>query len=555
MAYVDWKSHGDETLAAYLPESDLKGILEKRIAVPPDCAAIVIRDGKVVSALAGAHLSVGGLWQAFKELIGGKHALRVLVADLKPFQKSAQFWSFTRDKVEVKSELVLELALNPERPSDIMGLVSKGTAVLREDIVDRIWPLIQERVLHNELQSHDAKEIRTNTGLQDRVQAQLMREVQRVVGDMGLMVRSAALNFARNEEENVAIDLKNRERQERVFQAGFDRAQRDIQRESQATILRLETTQDVERLKRMNEGELAELVQSNQLRLADNRTAAMRLEQHKQLMHELESAQARRDAHYKDRIASTNNERDAQKIGLDQRRDAMAFDSERRRQEVELKRLETLADLELRKATQLQDLDVNAQTRLQNLDITKREQMQNLDVADRGHDVNIRKLKDLQALELEKERAIRGLNKDDFATQHNADMERRMQQTQAEYDKLKLQSTMSPDVLLAIQAGASPHVAQVFAEKAKAMGAEKEALLREMMALQRNSKVESDAQARAMFDRAVESLGKVGAARMKDGRGGGGGADDDETAECPQCHHRVPVQSRFCRNCGHQMRT
>lgn len=554
MSYVDWKSHGDETVAAYLPEAELKGVLEKRIAVSPDCAAIVIRDGKVVSALKGAHLSVGGLWQSLKELIGGKHALRVLIADLKPFQKTATLSGFTRDKVEVQAELVLELALNPEKPADIMGLVTVGTAVLRDDIVDRILPLVSERVLLNELMSHDAKELRANNGLQDRIQAQLMREVERVVGDMGLLVRSSSVNFARNEEEQQAIDLRARERAERMVQAGFERAQRDVQRESAGTILRLETTQDVERLKRMNEGQLAELVQSNQLRLADNRTAAMRLEQHRQLMHELESAQARRDAAYKDRIASTSNERDAQRITLDQRRDAMAFDAERRRQDVELKRIETLADLELRKAGQLQDLDVRAQTELQGLDIKKRTDFQGLDVADRAHDVNYRKLSDLQKLELERERALRGLNKEDFATQHSAEMERRMQQTQAEYDKLKLQSSMSPDVLLAIQAGASPHVAQVFAEKAKAMGTEKEALLREMMALQRNSKVESDAQARDMFDRAVDSLAKVGAARMKDGRGAEAAGDDDDTTECPKCHHKVAVAARFCRNCGHQMR-
>ena len=543
MSYVDWKSHGDETVAAYLPETELKGVLEKRIAVAPDCAAIVIRDGQVVSALKGAHLSVGGLWQSLKELIGGKHALRVLIADLKPFQKTATLRSFTRDKVEVQAELVMELALNPEKPVDVMGLVTVGTAVLQDDIVARILPLVSERVLMNEVMSHDAGELRTNNGLQDRIQAQLMREVERVVGDMGLLVRSSSVNFARNDEEQQAIDLRSRQREERLVQADFERAQRDVQRESAGTVLRLETTQDVERLKRMNEGELAELVQSNQLRLADNRTTALRLEQHRQLMHELESAQARRDAVYKDRIASTSNERDAQRIGLDQRRDAMAFDAERRRQEVELKRLETLTDLELRKAGQLQDLDVGAQKDLQGLDI-----------AGRAHDVNYRKLTDLQKLELERERALRGLNKEDFATQHNAEMERRMQQTQAEYDKLKLQASMSPDVLLAIQAGASPHVAQVFAEKAKAMGTEKEALLREMMALQRDSKVESDAQARDMFDRAVDSLAKVGAARMKDGRGGDAGGDDDDTTECPKCHHKVAVAARFCRNCGHQMR-
>jgi len=553
MSYVDWKSHGEDTLAAYLPDSDLKGVLEKRIAVPPDCAAIVIRDGQVVSALQGAHLSVGGLWQTLKQFIGGQHALRVLVADLKPFQKTGVLVGFSRDKVVVKGEIVLELALNPEKIVDVMGLVTVGTAVMRDDILLRILPLVQERVFTNELTSHDAAELRANNGLQDRIQAELMREVQRVVGDLGLLVRSSAVNFAATEEERQAVTLRAEERQERAVQAGFERAQRDVQRESAGTILSLETTQDVERLKRMNEGELAEVMQSNQLRLADNRTAAMRLEQHRQLVHELESAQAKRAAFYADRIAATTNERDAQRIGLDQRRDAMAFDAERRRQEVELKRLETQADLELRKAGQLQDLDVNAQTRLQDIDIRNRDTSSQLDLAGKGHDVNFKKLTDLQRLELEREAALRGLNKDDFATQHNAEMERRMQQTQADYDKLKLQSTMSPDVLLAIQAGASPHVAAVFAEKAKAMGTEKEALLREMMALQRNSKVESDAQAREMFERAVDSLAKVGAARMKDGRGGAGG-DDDETTECPQCHQRIPVAARHCRNCGHQLR-
>ncbi|MEZ6016238.1 MAG: zinc ribbon domain-containing protein [Planctomycetota bacterium] len=554
MSYVDWKSHGEETLAAYLPESELKGVLEKRVAVSPDCAAIVIRDGKVVSALQGAHLSVGGLWQSFKELIGGSHALRVLVADLKPFQKTMALAAFTRDKVEVFAELAVELALNPEKPADVMGLVSKGTALVRDDVVERIRPLIQERVLMREVVTHDHNELRANTGLQDRIQAELMREVERVVGDMGLMVRSTAINFALNAEEQQAIQLRSMERLERMVQAGFERAQRDVKRESEGTLLRLETTQDVERLKRMNDGELAELMQANQLRLADHRTAAMRLEQRRQLTHELESAQERREAVYKDRLANVSNERDSRKIELDRRRDEMEFDNEMRRQGLELRKLEALQELELKKTGQLQDLDVGAQTALQGIDIDGRRQLQGLDIADRAHDVNYRKLTDLQKLELEREAALRGLNKNDFMTQHNAEMERRMHETQAEFDKLKLQSTMSPDVLLAIQAGASPHVAAVFAEKARAMGSEKEALLREMMKLQKDSKTESDAQAREMFDRAVDSLARVGAARMKDGHGGGGGADDDDAAECPQCHHKVPVAARFCRNCGHQMR-
>jgi hypothetical protein len=406
-----------------------------------------------------------------------------------------------------------------------------------------------------EMVTHDHTELRANPGLQDRVQAELMREVQRVVGDMGLMVRSSSLNFALNAEEQQAIQLRTLERRERLVQDAFERAKREVQRDTEGTLLRLESTQDIEKLKRMNEGELAELMQSNQIRLQDNRTAAMRLEQRRQLAHELESAQERRRAQYDDRIAAATNERDAHALKLERDRAQRDYDFELRRLQTELRTFEAQAAREIQEADRLMNLNLTGQEQLQGIDIEGRRARQGIDIGAAAHEANIKRLADLQRLELEREAALRGLNKDDFMTQHNATMEQRMQQTQADYDKLKLQSTMSPDVILALQAGASPHVAAVFAEKARAMGSEKEALLREMMAMQRNSKVESDAQARDMFDGAVQNLARVGAARMRDGHGGGAGGDADEDVECPQCRHKVPVTSRFCRNCGHQMRT
>ena len=58
MAQVEWQIHGDETLAAYLPDKAFRGILEQRIAVAPDLAAILIRDGQLVDTFQGAHFSV-----------------------------------------------------------------------------------------------------------------------------------------------------------------------------------------------------------------------------------------------------------------------------------------------------------------------------------------------------------------------------------------------------------------------------------------------------------------------------------------------------------------
>ncbi|MBM4063079.1 MAG: hypothetical protein FJ265_18580, partial [Planctomycetes bacterium] len=117
MVYPDWKIHGDETLAAYLPDKEFKGILEKRIAIPPDCAALLIRDGQLVQAMHGGNFSVGGLWQGLKNLLGGSHALRLLVADLKPFQMLTGLEGFTKDRVAVRAEIAFELQLNPERLS------------------------------------------------------------------------------------------------------------------------------------------------------------------------------------------------------------------------------------------------------------------------------------------------------------------------------------------------------------------------------------------------------------------------------------------------------
>ena len=168
MAHPEWKIHGGETLAAYLPETELRGILEKRIAVPPDHAALLIRDGALVDALIGAQFSVGGLWQSLKGLIGGPHALRLLVADLKPFPVLVPLEGFTMDHVEIEAELAFELQLNPEKPTDIMGLVRDGRSVTRTDVFERVRPHLQERVLFHELVQHDAEHLRANR-LYDRL--------------------------------------------------------------------------------------------------------------------------------------------------------------------------------------------------------------------------------------------------------------------------------------------------------------------------------------------------------------------------------------------------
>lgn len=522
--YVDWKIHGDDTLAAYLSEDAFRSLLAKRIAVAPDNAAILIRDGQIVGAYQGAHFSVGGLWQSLKDVIGGKHAIRLLVADLKPFPIVAAANGVTKDSIEVAAEVALELALHPDRPVDIVGLVSNGRSLTRSDVWERIRPHLSERVFTHELALHDAKELRANRGLQDRIQAEFMKETERVLGDLGLLVRAVSVNWALDPEEAQAVAKRTLEREDAMRDFQLERVRREIEREAKTTIFRLETDLDVTRVRAASESELAQLVLSNELALGEARATGVRAEERRSLQHELELAQTRRLDQFQTRIGEETNELERKRIELERRRLELAFESERRRQEAELRKLEQLSELE---------------------------------VAGAGQDLQTKRLHDLQTLELERERERHTLSKEEFLAKHGADMDRRMQQDQTELERMRLQAGMSPDQILAIQAGFSPEVARVFAEKAKAAGGDREALLREMIDLGREARVESAEQAQKMFEQAVDRLAQVGSAAASGGtaRSEKKSAPERDTTECPKCHHPVPTSDRFCKTCGNQMRT
>lgn len=522
MGYPDWKIHGDETLAAYLPEKDFEGILEKRIAIPPDCAALLIRDGKLIEALHGGNFSVGGLWQGLKNLVGGRHALRLLVADLKPFQVLAGLDSFSRDHVQIQAEVALDLQLNPGKASDILGLVANGRSLTRSDVHGRIRPHLQERVLIHEMVQHDAAELRANRGLQDRIQAEILKEVQRIAGDLGLIIRAVSVNWGLNADEAQAMRIRGLRREEELRDFEYERARRELEKESDATIFRLQSGVTVEKVKASGEAELKGLLLSKELSLEDARVTGARILERKAIQHELEMAKERRLVAYDQQLRDEENALERTKIQFARRRLEMAFDADARRQALELEKLEELQELE---------------------------------VAGAGHGLQMKKLQDLQDLELKKDRVVHDLSKDEFITQHTADLEKKGLESKAELERMRLQASMNPDQILAIQAGLSPEIAKVFAEKAKAGGADREALLREMLAMSKESRVESAAQAQAMFERAVDRLAQVGSAAASADALGPAGIPSAGGSECPKCHFRVPAGDRYCKNCGHQMRT
>ncbi len=542
MPAPQWKIQDEHTLAEYLPESDFKGLLEQRIAVPPDHLAILIRDGQIVDAYDGAMIATGGIWQRMKELIGGKHALRMLVADMKPFPITMDVSGWSKDHVELKGEITIEFQLDPseDKRINVMGLITNNVSLARDDVYERIRPHVQERSFMAELVQHDAAELRANSGLQDRIQADVMKETKRIAGDLGLIVRAVSITWAMNADEEQALVQKTVARVDAQVEFHHKRKLRDLERTKETINFKMETKLDIATCKAMSETEFKKLVFDNQVMLADARSSAERRQEIEGIAHDIDTARQRRQSRHDEALANATNDLERSRLELDGRRLQMEFTTEERRLELVLKEEERRSEIALKEE------DAESGLRL----------------SDKGWQGQHGKLKDLQELELAKEKARRELDKDDFLTKHSAELQSKQADSQSELEKLRLQAGMSADQLLAVQAGASPEVAKVFAEQAKqAQGAEKEALLREMLEKAERAKEQSESRNQANVDKAMDRVADVGMAAAT-GRppapGSGGGARAvaaAEDVECPKCRHKVPANDRFCKTCGEQMRS
>ena len=224
-------------LAEYVDLDRFKGVLEQRIDIGPDMLAMLIKDGAIAEASAGGHFAIGGVWRTIKDAIGGRHALRLLVADLKPFQLSTSASSLTKDNVPISLEFTVELQVNPEKPANVLGLVPSLGKLTKDSVLERLKPNIGERVLNATVRRVDALELRGNNGLQDKVQADTMKEVERVASDIGLIARSVSVAWGFNDEEKAAILKRQQEREQEALEREFKILTRTVERETDTTVI------------------------------------------------------------------------------------------------------------------------------------------------------------------------------------------------------------------------------------------------------------------------------------------------------------------------------
>lgn len=504
----------DDILCEYVPLPGIKGFASERVAVGPDLLALLIRDGQVAHATHGAHIQVGGAWQAIKTAIGGSHAIRLLLADLKPFAVADTFTALSRDDVRVTGEVTLELQVNPEKAANILAFASDHEIVTKAAVAERLAPHIGDRALQAAVREVDALALRGDAAVQDRVQALIMEEAERVFGDMGLMVRAASINWAVNEEEIAAMQRRAEAREQEMLDAKLANLQREIKRAAAVTTLQIGTEADIETLKAKGDHELRQLVLEQETEYVDTKETAARVQRMKALEGEIAEIQREQQAKFD-----------------------MALNEAR--SEVDVKRIQ----LESRKL----DLELDKLTRSQQAELHHLEEMNRLAIARAAHDLHKTQLTDLQEIEIAGKSAnldldIRG---DDAA--HARTMERERLRVEAEQQKLSQQRDLTPDQILAIQAGLSPEVAAIFSERAKtdtASNAEKMALMERLV----ESGAKTGEQAKFYFEQFKE--GVVGVAAGAAGKK----TETDATVLCPQCRAENPAEAAFCQRCAAPLR-
>lgn len=506
---------GDDVLCEYVPVDDVKGFFQQRIGVGPDLMAMLIRDGEVAHVSHGAHIALGGFWRGVKDAVAGTHALRLLIADLKPFAAAGFVTAVTRDSVPVEGEVTLELQVNPEKPGGVLGFASDHEITPKAVVWERLAPHLSDRVMQAVVRKVDALDLRGDVDVQNKVQAEIMAEAERIFGDLGLLVRAVSVNWAFNVEELAAMQKRAEAREQEMLDAKLANFSREIARAAEITELQLNTDLSEEKLKAANENDLRQMLLTQEMEFVDAKEIGARAARMKALQGEIAELKTEQQAKFDLALGEAKSELELRRIKMEMEKLDRETDRLNREQESALNKLEEMDKLVIAKAA-------------------REEQMSSL--------------KGLQDIEIEGESARSDIKDKTLDSEHVRDMDRRRQDDDTKIAELRLQREMTPDQLLAVQAGLSPEVAKVFAERAKAEAsdtAEKMALMERLV----ESGAQTGEQAKYFFEQFKE--GVVGVAA---GAGGGAAKPVEATMLCPRCRAENPAAAAFCQSCASPLR-
>ena len=553
-------------VAEFVRQNEFKAFFEKRLEVPPDYLGLLMRDGKFVQAYKGAHFSVGGIFNQISGVVGGAHSISVLLADLKAFQIKSDFSAITKDRVEVKGTVAIDLQVDPEKPQNILGMMSGRKALSKEDIGKRIKDTLSDRVFEASVGRMNASEVRGNRGLQDLIQADTMKEIERVLGDLGVLIRHSSVEWAINDVEKaeMARAAANRAADEAEFQ--FAQLKREMQRQNETTELKINYTQQAAITGLKNENELQRLVMDQEVQFVDARETGKRVQEMKVLQHEIELLKTERMHKFDTDIANATHQGVDMKL-IEERKKQIERETSKldKAHEIELLRMEKKFAIESRgDELEIAEREARAaeEKRLREAKVKSEEVRLALESQIKADKASLDKLEGLQGLQASQDRQRLEERIREQEMRHQQAMDVARLEAERETSRLQQGAKMTPEQTLAVNAGLSPAVAKILEEQAKAAAAANNSgnaqamdLMKQMVAMADRNATQTADQAKALAQMIVQSsvgvAGGVAAAKAGGAAVVLGGAG---TVDCPKCGRTNEAKDRFCVGCGEQLR-
>ncbi|MEM6908641.1 MAG: hypothetical protein AAF494_08170 [Pseudomonadota bacterium] len=541
-------------LAEFVRQSELRTFFEKRFAAPADLGAILFRDGAVIDGYKGTQFSIGGFWENLKGVIGGTHHYEILLVDLKPFNATIPVRAMSKDMVEIIGEATFELQLNPDKPTNALGLMRGVSRNEREpdenggrasagqkaltvpDLIMRLEPQFRERIFGAVLGRHNAEEIRGNRGLQDQIQADMMTEAERILGDLGVLVRNATTNWAMNEVERQQFERARVARDEEMKDYQLALLKRQVAREADATAFKLNTALDQTKLKQANDDELRLMVMQSEVDFIDARETEARRQEFEALAHEAKVVLAENEAktqialsEIEDATAKAEATRGLRRAEFELQSFENDFKREQMRLERDFEREEKVRDAQSK--AKISDVDRGVRAKDHDQSVTETVDWNKV-AAD-----NLQRLNEIELAKSKGEASVRMMEEEAAAKN--------------EIDKMIAAGSLTPEQLAQYMPGVSESAAQVAIARAQNESRNAD----EMIALVRELTAEGRAQEHRMFETGMKGGGSMAA-------GLGGKADqkgmtsarETQLVECPNCKTMNPARAKFCKACATELR-
>jgi len=306
---TNWRTYGQDTVVARLDPAEVPGFLRKQIAVEPNEAAVVLRQGRVEQVVTADQVQVAGFWDGLKSLVGGGLPIEVVFVDLSPIEatvylgartESAQsqrhesrplaggaqtresveaaevvLTALSRDKEVVTAECRLRLRVRLDDARVAVGLLKGRAALASWDVVALVRSELVGPVLLPLVAAHDAAEFRGSTAARDTLVATARQQLGLSLAALGFTLDrfTVAWGLTEVEREQIARNRAGREESEKDFACKRRLAELNRAREAEKT--RLINEQEVKALEARGEAELAQIYQAAQ---ADRSMGAKELE-------------------------------------------------------------------------------------------------------------------------------------------------------------------------------------------------------------------------------------------------------------------------------------